>query len=66
MTCITPTHTLTHTHPHRRISTLIGHRAEISNALFNYDSSLIATGSMDQTCKLWDARCKGKAIATLR
>ena len=38
----------------RRIHTLIGHRAEISSAQFNYDCSVIATGSMDKTCKLWD------------
>ncbi len=40
----------------RRIYTLIGHRAEISSAQFNWDCSLIATGSMDKTCKLWDGR----------
>lgn len=45
---------------------MIGHRAEISNALFNYDGSLIATGSMDQTCKLWDPRSKGKPVTTFR
>ncbi len=39
----------------RRIHTLIGHRAEISSAQFNWDCSLIATGSMDKTCKIWDA-----------
>lgn len=39
---------------YRRIHTLIGHRAEISSAQFNYDCSVIATGSMDKTCKLWD------------
>ena len=49
----------------RRKFTLIGHRAEISNAQFNYDSSLIATASMDQTAKLWDSRT-GQIIATLR
>ena len=49
----------------RRKFTLIGHRAEISNAQFNYDSSLIATASMDQTARLWDTRT-GQAIATLR
>ena len=49
----------------RRKFTLIGHRAEISNAHFNYDGSLIATASMDQTAKLWDPRT-GQAIATLR
>jgi len=39
----------------RRIHTLIGHRAEISSAQFNWDCSLIATGSMDKTSKIWDA-----------
>lgn len=38
----------------RRIHTLIGHKAEISSAQFNYDCSLIATGSMDKTCKIWE------------
>ena len=38
----------------RRIHTLIGHKAEISSAQFNWDCSLIATGSMDKTCKIWE------------
>ena len=33
---------------------LIGHKAEISSAQFNWDCSLIATGSMDKTCKIWE------------
>ena len=37
-----------------KMHTLIGHRAEISSAQFNWDCSLIATGSMDKTVKLWD------------
>ena len=49
----------------RRLYTLIGHRGEISNAVFNYSGSLIATGSMDHTCKLWDAS-SGRIITTLR
>ncbi|CAH1244312.1 DAW1 [Branchiostoma lanceolatum] len=48
-----------------RIHTLIGHRGEISSAQFNWDCSLIATGSMDNTCKIWDART-GQCIGTLR
>ena len=40
----------------RRKFTLIGHRAEISSAQFNWDCSLIATGSMDKTCKIWETR----------
>lgn len=50
---------------YRRLCTLIGHRAEISNALFSFDGRLVASGSMDQTCKLWDTR-SGKVIETLR
>jgi len=38
-----------------KMHTLIGHRAEISSAQFNWDCSLIVTGSMDKTVKLWDA-----------
>lgn len=49
----------------RRLYTLIGHRGEISNAVFNYSGSLIATASMDHTCKLWDAS-SGRIVATLR
>lgn len=32
----------------RRSYTLIGHREEISSAVYNYDASMIATGSMVQ------------------
>ncbi len=49
----------------RRLHTLIGHRGEISNALFSYDSTIIATASMDKTCKIWDSRT-GTVIETLR
>lgn len=53
-------------HPHTRLlHKLVGHRGEISNALFNYNCSLIATGSMDKTCKLWDP-ASGKCVTTLR
>ena len=38
-----------------KIHTLIGHTAEVSSAQFNWDCSRIVTGSMDKTCKLWDA-----------
>jgi len=38
----------------RKMHTLIGHRAEISSTQFNWDCSLVATGSMDKTVKLWD------------
>ncbi|KAF4014057.1 hypothetical protein G4228_005418 [Cervus hanglu yarkandensis] len=50
--------------PYGKVYTLIGHCAEISSALFNWDCSLILTGSMDKTCKLWDA-VNGKCVATL-
>ncbi len=43
---------------------MIGHRGEISNAVFNYNSTLIATGSMDQTCRLWEAE-SGRPVETL-
>ena len=42
-------------HPSSKIHTLIGHTAEVSSAQFNWDCSRIVTGSMDKTCKLWDA-----------
>ena len=42
----------------RRHYTLIGHKAEISSAQFNFDCSLIVTGSMDKTCKIWDKGIK--------
>ena len=48
----------------RRIHSLIGHRAEISSAQFNWDCSTIVTGSMDKTCKLWDAS-SGQCIGVL-
>lgn len=35
-----------------RVHTLTGHRGEISNVQFNWDCSLIVTGSMDKTCKV--------------
>jgi len=40
----------------RRTSVLIGHRAELSNCLYNFDCSLIASSSMDKSAKVWDAR----------
>lgn len=35
---------------------LEGHAAELSNCLWNFDHSLIATGSIDGTARLWDIR----------
>ena len=40
----------------RRVGVLIGHRNEISNALFNFDCDLIASSSVDKTAKIWDPR----------
>lgn len=48
----------------RRTSVLIGHRAELSNCLYNYDCSLIASSSMDKSAKVWDARMNS-CVATL-
>lgn len=36
--------------------TLEGHTAELSNCLWNFDHTLIATGSIDATARLWDVR----------
>jgi len=50
----------------RKMHTLIGHRAEISSAQFNWDCSLIATGSMDKTVKLWDTASGVSLLLTTR
>uniref|UniRef100_A0A8V0ZUQ5 Dynein assembly factor with WD repeat domains 1 n=1 Tax=Gallus gallus TaxID=9031 RepID=A0A8V0ZUQ5_CHICK len=50
--------------PYGMLHVLIGHRGEISSAQFNWDCSLIVTGSMDKTCMLWNATT-GAHIATL-
>ncbi|NWU23981.1 DAW1 factor, partial [Dyaphorophyia castanea] len=44
--------------------TFRGHSAEIVCLSFNPQSTLLATGSMDTTAKLWDLE-KGEAVATL-
>lgn len=36
--------------------TLSGHTAEISNCIWNFDCSMIATGSIDSTARIWDFR----------
>jgi len=36
----------------QQTNTLIGHRGEIANAHFNFDCSMIATASMDRSCKV--------------
>lgn len=43
---------------------LIGHRAELSNCLYNFDCSLVASSSMDKTAKVWDMRTNS-CLATL-
>jgi len=43
---------------------LIGHRAELSNCLYNFDCSLVATSSMDKSAKVWDVRTSS-CLATL-
>lgn len=40
----------------RRVASLLGHRGEISNAVFNFDSGVVVTSSMDKTARLWDVR----------
>uniref|UniRef100_A0A8C8GIQ7 Dynein assembly factor with WD repeat domains 1 n=1 Tax=Oncorhynchus tshawytscha TaxID=74940 RepID=A0A8C8GIQ7_ONCTS len=50
--------------PYGRVHTLIGHRGEISSVQFNWDCSLIITGSMDKSCRVWEA-ASGKCMATL-
>ena len=48
-----------------RLCALIGHRGEIASAVFSYDGSLVASASMDFTCKLWDTST-GQIRTTLR
>lgn len=43
---------------------LNGHRAGLSNCLYNFDCSLIASSSMDKSAKVWDARTN-RCVATL-
>lgn len=35
---------------------LEGHTAELSNCLWNFDQTIIATGSIDATARIWDIR----------
>lgn len=35
---------------------LRGHTAELSNCVWNFSSTLIATGSLDRTARIWDMR----------
>lgn len=48
-----------------RVSVLIGHRSELSNCVYNFDCSLIASSSMDKTAKVWETRMNS-CLATLR
>lgn len=36
--------------------TLSGHDAELSNCIWNFDCSMIATSSLDSTARIWDIR----------
>lgn len=49
----------------RRTSVLIGHQEEISNCLYNFDGSTIASCSLDKTAKIWDIRMNDSCLATL-
>lgn len=42
-----------------------GHEAEVICVVFNFQSTLVGTGSMDQTGRLWDVET-GRAVACLR
>ena len=46
------------------ITTLIGHRAEISNAQFDFTGTRLVSSSIDSTAKVWEVS-SGKCIATL-
>lgn len=39
----------------KRSLSLLGHSAEISAGKFNFDGTLIVSGSMDGTMRLWEA-----------
>lgn len=43
---------------------LSGHRAALSNCLYNFDCSLIASSSMDKSAMVWDTRTN-RCIVTL-
>lgn len=49
---------------YRRVAVLTGHTAEISNVLYNWDNSLVASSSLDGSARLWDARGRN-CIATV-
>ena len=45
--------------------TFRGHDAEIISLVFNHQSTLVATGGMDHTCRVWDVET-GIQAACLR
>lgn len=49
----------------RRTSVLLGHQEEISNCLYNFDESLIASCSLDKTAMIWDRRMTDSCLARL-
>ena len=51
--------------PARRLATLKGHTGEVSSVAFAPDGKTLATGSWDQTVKVWDITT-GKELATLK
>lgn len=40
----------------RAVMELRGHTAELSNCIWNFDCSLIATSSLDSSARVWDIR----------
>lgn len=40
----------------RAVMELKGHTAELSNCIWNFDCSMIATSSLDTSVRLWDLR----------
>ena len=49
----------------REWATLDGHEGWVAAVAFSPDGTILATGSHDQTIKLWDA-ATGRELATLR
>ena len=38
------------------VTKLMGHTAELSNCVWNFDESMIGTSSIDATARIWDVR----------